>query len=168
MKYSAQPILKPELQSFDLFLEGIALLFLLALFLFPVLNYSSLPDVIPRHFNLRGEADGFGQKGMLWVLPGLGLCLYALLTLLNRKPHVFNYPVKITEENALQQYTMATRLIRLLKAFVLLLFSYITWEMIRGAMQQELMLDRFFLPVLLTGVFGILGWYLYAAMRKVS
>ncbi|GIW88882.1 MAG: hypothetical protein KatS3mg108_3206 [Isosphaeraceae bacterium] len=46
--------------------------------------YPRLPDTIPIHWNLRGEADGFGSKSWaVWVMPatmaGLTLLLYLVL-----------------------------------------------------------------------------------------
>ena len=52
------------------------------------------------------------------------------MTFINRRPDWFNYPVKITSDNALTQYTMATRLIRVLKASVTILFAYVVWGII--------------------------------------
>ena len=45
--------------------------------------YPSLPEVLPTHWNINGEADGFGPKQVAaWMLPGitLGLLGFMLLT----------------------------------------------------------------------------------------
>ena len=95
-----------------------------------MLNYGQLPEQIPTHYNINGNPDGFGSKTSLWVLPLVGFVLYVIMTLINRRPENFNYLVKITPENAAVQYTMATRVIRFMKAFVMLLFAFLVWRTI--------------------------------------
>jgi len=41
--------------------------------------YGDLPDQIPIHYNLRGEADGWGSKAVLWLLPVMGPLLTMLI-----------------------------------------------------------------------------------------
>lgn len=44
--------------------------------------YPSLPDVVPTHWNIRGEADGFGPKGVAaWLLPAVALGLLGFMAL---------------------------------------------------------------------------------------
>ena len=45
--------------------------------------YPALPDQIPTHWNIHGEADGFGPKAVAaWLLPGIGLFLVGFMALL--------------------------------------------------------------------------------------
>ena len=45
--------------------------------------YTSLPDVIPTHWNINGEADGFGPKGVAaWLLPVITLALLGFMCLI--------------------------------------------------------------------------------------
>jgi uncharacterized membrane protein len=42
--------------------------------------YPSLPDVVPTHWNIEGEADGFGPKGVAaWLLPVIALGLLGFM-----------------------------------------------------------------------------------------
>lgn len=166
MASEQRPKINLEWEQADWLLEGLALASLLMLVLLPAAYYSDLPEIIPQHFNARGEADGFGHKSMLWFMPALGAGLYGLLTVLNRWPHIFNYPVRITEENAEQQYRLATRLIRILKVAVLLLFAFITWGIIKGASAEKPNLDAGFMWVITGSLAGITGWYMFTAYRK--
>jgi len=44
--------------------------------------YPSLPDVVPTHWNIRGEADGFGPKGVAaWLLPAMALGVLGFMAL---------------------------------------------------------------------------------------
>jgi hypothetical protein len=47
------------------------------------------------------------------------------MTVLNRFPHIFNYTTTITEENALREYTRATRLVRYLKLTMVLILGIV-------------------------------------------
>jgi uncharacterized membrane protein len=45
--------------------------------------YTSLPDVVPTHWNIKGEADGFGPKGVAaWLLPMVALGLLGFMCLI--------------------------------------------------------------------------------------
>ena len=58
----------------------------------------------------------------LLVLCMLSTLLYIGIGQLLRYPHLLNYPVKITEQNALRQYTLSTRFLRYLKMIIVLIF----------------------------------------------
>lgn len=62
--------------------------------------YTDLPEISPTHFNLHGEADGFGHKKIFFILPIICSLTFGLLWYLEDKPYLYNYPVKITPENA--------------------------------------------------------------------
>ena len=93
----------------------------------PVYHYSSLPENIPIHFNARGVADAYGSKEAIWVLAILVPILYAGMAILASYPHLFNYFVEITRENAERQYRMGARLIRILNLLVVGVFLYMVW-----------------------------------------
>jgi uncharacterized membrane protein len=38
-------------------------------FIYAAYLYPSLPEIIPTHFNIKGEADGFGGKGSIYLGP---------------------------------------------------------------------------------------------------
>jgi immunity protein, SdpI family len=47
--------------------------------------YSSLPSIVPSHWNTQGQVDGFSSKGFLvFFMPLLALGIYALMTFLPR------------------------------------------------------------------------------------
>lgn len=125
---SERPKIIIPLQTLDYALEALAVISLLMLLGLAMFNYGQLPEQIPTHYNINGSPDGFGSKTTLWVLPIVGLLLYVLMTLINRRPEGFNYLVIITPENAAVQYRMATRVIRFMKAFVMLLFAFLVWR----------------------------------------
>ncbi len=59
---------------------------------FTAVIYARLPERIPTHWNLAGEVDGWSSRGTAWLLPGLALGMWALLTVLPRlDPRGQNY-----------------------------------------------------------------------------
>jgi uncharacterized membrane protein len=123
-----RPKLKPVSTKFDLILEIAAFLFILAIWLLPIFAYQILPETIPTHYNLKGEIDDWGSKGTIFILPSFALVLYIGLTVMNKYPQIFNYPTKVTQDNALQLYSKATRLMRIIKLLVVVLFFAIEWQ----------------------------------------
>lgn len=166
MKKEQRPKIDLELGPADWLLEGVAASGLVVLLVVPAVYYAELPDIIPQHFNGRGEADGFGPKATLWLLPILGTGIYAMMTILNRYPHVFNYSVQITPENAEQQYRLATQLIRVLKVFAMSLLAYLVWGTVQMALEKTEALNSWWLWFMLGGNTTLIIWYLYQAYRK--
>ena len=150
----SQPKLKIEKENIDWIIEAIALLGLIFLIGYPILNFDILPDKIPSHFNALGDPDSYTGKGVIWALPAIGVFMYFLLTIISRNPHSFNYSVKITEENAPKQYKIAVRMMGFLKAIIVVSFAYITYTSIQVVLENKSGLGNWFLPVLLVVVFG--------------
>lgn len=48
-----------------------------------VKNYAILPETIATHFGLRGEPNGWGPRGVVLVMPIIGVFLFVTLTALN-------------------------------------------------------------------------------------
>jgi uncharacterized membrane protein len=148
---------RPKIKLFpstaDKLVDLLGWLILIALWAITIINYSSLPDTIPTHFNAAGEADGFGTKVSIIALPVIATLLFIGLTVLNRYPQSFNYPTTITKDNALRQYTLATRMLRYLKLVLVLVFGGIEIMTIQNATGKAAGLGVWFLPLTLVLVF---------------
>jgi uncharacterized membrane protein len=160
-----RPKLKIQLSPTDKVFELLGWGVLLALWIWTGTSYSSLPDSIPTHFNAAGEADGFGRKASIVGLPVIATLLYIGLTFLNRVPHIFNFPTPVTQDNALRQYTNATRMIRYLKLILVLVFAGISFQTIQQANGTGEGLGLWFLPLTLVLVFMPL---LYFVIKSVQ
>lgn len=158
-----KPVIRLSLTVQDRLLEIAGWLFLILQWLVVLYYYSGLPELIPAHFNIQGQPDDTGHKDMLFFLPAISLMLYTGMTILNRYPHIFNYPGKITPQNAERQYLIATRLIRYLKFLVVLTFFAITLSIILTAKNISTGLGSWFLPVFLMLIYIPL----FAAIRKI-
>lgn len=163
---SARPKLKLEKRSLDWSIELLGWLVLLCSWVYVFASYADLPETIPTHYNGLGKADGFGNKSLLFSLVGIGQALYIGLFVLNFYPHLFNYMTKITEDNALQQYTASTRLIRLINFVIALIFSYLSIKSVHNALNGRQDLDAWVLPVFLCLLFIPLIIYIVKFAKK--
>jgi uncharacterized membrane protein len=108
-----------------------------------------LPEQIPSHFNAAGVADNYSPKTRLFILPLVTTLAYAAMTLLNRHPHLYNYLTPVTQENARQMYTTSTRLIRILKLVVVVIFNGIVFMTYRAVFTKTDHIGAWFLPLAL-------------------
>lgn len=151
-------------------LEAIALLVLLANIAITadaLVGPHALPARIPTHFNLSGEPNAWGSPRMLLLLPLISLALYALMTLLSRKPASFSFPAPVTAQNRARLHRLAVGMLAWLKAEVLTLFALIQFFLIRTIRLSQNVLPPWLMPVELVIVFGTIFWYI-RAMRRAA
>ena len=160
-----RPRIKLQLKQTDKVLEVVGWVSVLGIWALTLTNYSILPEIIPIHFNGAGKADEFGNKTHIFVLPIISTLLFIGLTILNKHPHIFNYPSQITKENAVDQYTNATRMMRVLKLVIVLLFGLIVFRKIQIVNGHADGLGAWFLPFTI-GLFIILSLYFLMMSMK--
>jgi uncharacterized membrane protein len=148
-----RPKIKLVLTFTEKAMELLGWIFILAIWAFTITHYTKLPETIPIHYNFAGQADGFGKKVTILILPFIATILFIGMTILNKFPHIFNYPTKITADNALKQYKNATQIIRYLKLIIIIIFGLIEWHTIRNANGQTMSLGIWFLPMILALIF---------------
>ena len=128
-----RPKVEISWEPIDLISELINLLLLLSMWGFVIYHYQSLPDTIPVHFNAAGEADDYGGKMTIIILPAIATLTYLLIFFLGKYPHLHNYMVNITEENAERNYRLSTRLLRYVNMFCLIIIGVLVFEVINLA-----------------------------------
>lgn len=165
MNVKSRPRIHLPLNYWDWGMEALCIFAFLAMAWLFYTEFSSLPEHIPVHFNFRGEPDRFGPRSTLILLPLIAVLLYVLLTLVGNYPHTYNYPQKITEENARKQYRLATRLVRVLKVIILLSFAYFISLAIDSARAGGSVLSGFILPVFLIAIFLPIAVYYWKSRQ---
>ena len=90
----------PKAKGFDRVVEILALAIVLTMINVPIVLYSSLPERIPSHYNIAGEIDSYNSRSSVFILPVICLLVYLPITILQCFPHLYNFPVEVTEENA--------------------------------------------------------------------
>jgi len=127
----------------------------LSLFGYLIINWPSIPEKVPSHFNAFGVADAWSGKGTLLVVPFVCLALYSVLTIVSLFPAIWNMPVKVTPENYIPVYQSTRSMICYLKLVLVATFSYM---FVCIAMSRPL--GTIFLPLVLIVVFGIIALFI--------
>ena len=161
-----RPRIKLQLKQTDKILEVVGWVSVFGIWALTLTNYSILPEIIPIHFNGVGKADGFGNKTHIFVLPIISTLLFIGLTTLNKHPHMFNYPSQITKENAVDQYTNATRMMRVLKLVIVLLFGLIVFKTIQNVNGHAGGLGTWFLPLTMGMIFIPILYFLIKSLKQ--
>lgn len=156
-----KPKIKIEKDNIDKLLILITLIAVGLIIYLPVSNYMQLPTEIPNHFGVDGKPDDYADKNIIFLLPIMSIFLTLLLQIITRFPHTFNFPIIITEENALKQYKIAIRMILWLNASISFVFLYITYFTIQVALGKQQQMSPYFVTIFLGIVFIPLGISIY-------
>jgi len=144
-----RPKISVPFKPYDLLLEIGSLTLLILIWVHTFMSYGDLPETVPTHFNGAGEADSFGDKAFIFLLPLVTTVLYIGLFFLSKKPHLHNYMVNITEENAPRFYRFSVTVLRIVNFLCVLMFAYINYQIITGAQTGQTSLGKGFLFVVL-------------------
>lgn len=166
MKQFNRPRIEIEPSFFEVLMQVIAISLLVLHWTYVAWHFDALPDIIPTHFNHQGEVDGTGTKWSLIAMPIIGTIIYAGLVILSKYPHILNYPVEITPENAVRQYKGAVRFLRFLAFSLVCVFSIISWQTISIAQNQKSGVDAWFLPVFIVLTLLPLPLYFLFAFKQ--
>ena len=127
--------------------------------------WASLPAIIPVHFNFAGQVDRWGSRKVLFSTSAVMLAMYIGLSILQRFPHIYNYPFGLTPENVHRQYRVARQLLTVIKTEVVCLFAFIQWQTVSVARGSGETLGIWFLPVMMLVLFGTIAYYLVQAFK---
>ncbi|MFK7935909.1 MAG: DUF1648 domain-containing protein [Saprospiraceae bacterium] len=166
MSQSYRPEIKLDQTAIDKFTDKFSFASLLILLVLPAMAYADLPDQIPIHFNFKGEADNYGSKIMIWLLPVIGTAIYALLNWLSKHPEKYNYPVELHEGNAHFQYQNSVRMMCVMNAVLTMTFAYLVYLTIQMAQGNRTDLGTWTLPILMGLILVPVGYFTWQAYRN--
>ncbi len=146
--------------KYDIVINLICLLLLLGVTGYLAVNWSSIPDKIPSHYNVVGEVDSWGNKMELLVLAIIGWIMYIGITVLEQFPQAWNTGVTVTEENKARIYPILKMMISTLKLLVVGVFVFLA---LNSALAKALPL--WFLPVFLVLMFGSIIFFIVRVIR---
>lgn len=136
MFHENRPKLKINKTKSQKVIELITLACIAFCFLYPAMHYSSLPEQVPMHFNYKGEVDSHGSKFSVWILSIIaGVTVYGMYKL-SQYPHIFNYPVEITKDNAEKHYTNAVKMLAYMNVLIAILFAIICYQVVNIALNK--------------------------------
>lgn len=128
--------------------------------------FQQLPDTIPVHFDGSGNADGYGGKGTIWVIPIIVALIAIGFSYLERIPHHFNYSITVTPDNAEKQYRIGIRLLQYMKLIIAWSFLYLQYRIIQAAVEGQHSIGNGFLVVFLALIFGGIVYFVYLSYKK--
>jgi uncharacterized membrane protein len=165
--FEKRPKITVPQNSTDLWIDRFSFLLFFIIWLSVFVYYPDLPNEIPTHFNGRGQADAFGSKQSIWILMGVFSSIFIGIYILNKYPHLHNYTVKITEENALKNYRFSTRVLRVVNFLNLLLLAYILKTIMTPYEKQSTAFGGWFLPTIMIGSL-VLIIYIFVKANKIN
>lgn len=145
--------------------EIIAAVSLISLAVYLAAIWTKLPAQIPIHFNIMGQPDRWGRQNEIFQLFGVMAALYAGLSILQRFPHIYNYPFGLTPQNVYRQYQLARQLLVLIKTEIVGLFSVIQWAIMQVARERSQTLGILFLLIMTIAIFGTIAIYFVQASK---
>ncbi len=132
----------------------------LSVLVYILLNYSNISDTIPIHFNIGGKANSNGSKVVIFVLLGIMTFFSFMMGLLNKYPHLFNYPIEITDKNREYCYQVAQKFIAWMSLHTTLCFSFLTINMVLIGLDYMDSLSILFLPLMIGGISLIIFYFI--------
>lgn len=133
MFYKNRPKITIPISETNRLLNWIIGLLLMVYFSFIFVQFKQLPETIPTHFGSGGLVDDYGSKNTIWLLPVIASIISIGMGILKNYPHLMNYPIKVTEENAPRLYAFGINLLQFSTLFVILIFMYISYATITVA-----------------------------------
>lgn len=168
IKKPQQPIIKIEMSLTDIIIEAIIWALILGFWIYIAIVYGNSPENVPSHFNALGEPTDYKQKVTLFLLPSISTIIVIVLSIFNQKPHLFNYPIEITEANARNQYYLGVKMIRTLKLCITvehILISLYSSQQTLGNINGLGKFSILFTPFLMILILGPIIYYIVQMYR---
>jgi len=136
-------------------LAGIAINLILFVYYWP-----KMPDAAA------GVAStGLNRSAMFTFVTLMPLIIYFGTTIMGLFPRLFNYPVKITAENAAREYRLAANMLRAVKAEVVVCMLIIEWVFINIGMGEDMTLSPPFMILFLGLLAATILYFVYEMYR---
>ncbi len=152
--------LKIRSRWYDWLAEILCLVLLIGIPVYLILNWSSIPNRIPGHYNAMGEIDRMGNKSELLVLPIITWLMYLGMSVVGRFPTVWNTGVRVTKENKERVYRTIINMLNSMKLTIVAVFSYLSINSSRAVP-----LTAWFVPVFLILIFGSITFFIIRLIR---
>ncbi|MFT5884067.1 MAG: putative membrane protein [Arcticibacterium sp.] len=141
------------------------LLLLLGL-LYYFMNYNSLPDRVPTHFNLLGQAEDQGSKNTAWFFFGILAFVLVILSLVKKAdPSVLNYPLTITKGNLSAIHKLSLELLSIIQIWIGGLAILVSRAFVSLALNDSQNGMRGFWLYFII-LFAVIGLYIYRMRRQ--
>ncbi|MBS1570813.1 MAG: DUF1648 domain-containing protein [Bacteroidetes bacterium] len=149
------------MQKTSLIIKVLNVIILVFHWVFVVFYFFKLPNIIPIHFDLDGNVDGYGSKKSIILLPIISTGIFFLLQYMSKNPYApgLNIPDEMRENPQLTELFLQS-----LCLLCLLMFVSIDWEITQVAVGK--IPPQLFMPiVLLVLMFIMMFVFFYIAKR---
>ena len=163
---SSRPRIALPRTALDSTLEVLGLAIIAGTLAWLVSIWTGIPARVPQHFDFAGHVDRWGDRSTFVVLPIIGIVLYAGLSALQRVPHIFNFPVAVTEANAPRLYRAGVSMIRWLKVEIVAMFGVLQWETVQVAIGAEQSMPNTLVLCFVALILGTVGVFVVKMMKK--
>ena len=122
---------KPKLSAYQTSVELLSILLMAATLVYALVTFPSLPAKIAGHFNAAGEITSYSGKGSIWLLFGIELLMYVMMTAFMCTTALTEKPNMPWDMDASYKRDIASETISLLaecKLLCLAMFSYMIWS----------------------------------------
>lgn len=133
MRNRSYPVPHLPRTQFEKLLEALTALGIITVLAMTVWGWLILPAIFPTHYGISGAPSAYGGKETLLIAPIISICLSVLLTFLSRYPRLYNYPWRITAENAPRQYSLARLFLHWFALEIVWMFCGLQWIVIQEA-----------------------------------
>ena len=140
---------KIEYSGIDYIIIGSTVMLTVLAIVYTILEYSSLPEEIPLHFNASGDIDGYGNKNTLWYVIGILTATTIGLFFMAKATSIHNIQLKTKTANF--------RLIAMYMPFLGLMQLIIVYSIIESA-KGTFIYSKWILPIILviTAIFLVI------------
>jgi uncharacterized membrane protein len=142
-------------------IEVLCILLLVGISVYLIINWSSIPNQIPGHYDGAGNVDRWGGKGELLILPITSWILYIFITILEAFPQIWNTGVTVTKENRERVYRILKNMISTVKLLMVVAFTYLC-----AKQSMRAALPSYFTPLFLLLMFGILAYFITKLIKS--
>jgi len=142
----------------------IATYLLVASALFITWYYPQLPNQIPSHFNVFGDADDWSGKGWVLILFGTAAIMHFSLIWVSRHAKSFNVPVERTTENEADLNQWGKEVVLTSNVMAQALFAYVQMGIIFTALGYWNGLGQEVLVLVLATI----GYIAVSVLRKMG
>lgn len=138
-----------ENKKFNKFFDILNLAIVIIITLVTIKFWSILPGKIPSHYGLNGNVDAYGSKNTVFIIIPFMIGLYLLFRFAANRPYIGNYTVKITPLNRDNQYNLVSKFLRVFCFEMLILFTYVQFNIIYSTVTKNGHISLIFIPFIL-------------------
>lgn len=134
---------KTYFKVYDLVLGALSLVVLIAVSIWLLVHWGSIPDLVPTHYDFSGNIDGTGGKSNILIMLGLAWFIWLTFTVLDFFPGAWNVRglSEITSTVGKAKAISLTRtFLQIIKFLIAILFSYLTICQAQGRTASPLLL----------------------------